>query len=197
MRGKLLPAASRPRLKAATTKKKFRKSRKVFVSNLPRTFAIVRLFPIFFLDSTRKRVTRALTNSSGSLFVRVVSSPHFETTLFEYGLQCVSVRLVRRGSKPPRHCAERIAVLMGTATTDSVRKCSAVSALGQKQTFSEACGMSALPPKADVGTQSRNVRFVPIADSCTAAIIGRLRTDTERRLCRTSEASCFPANGTT
>jgi hypothetical protein len=133
MRGKLLPAASRPRLKAASTKKRFRTSRKVFVFNLPRTFAIVRLFPIFFLDSTRKRVTRALTNSSGSLFVRVVSSPHFETTLFEYGLQCVSVRLVRRGSKPPRHCAEPIAVLMGTATTDSVRKCSAMSALGQKR----------------------------------------------------------------
>jgi hypothetical protein len=29
--------------------------------------------------------------------------------------------------------------------------------------------MSALPPKADIGTQPRNVRFVPIADSCTAA----------------------------
>ena len=29
--------------------------------------------------------------------------------------------------------------------------------------------MSALPPKADIGTQSRNVRFVPKADSCTAA----------------------------
>jgi len=30
--------------------------------------------------------------------------------------------------------------------------------------------MSALPPKADIGTQSRNVCFVPEADSCTAAI---------------------------
>ena len=29
--------------------------------------------------------------------------------------------------------------------------------------------MSALPPKADIGTQSRNVRFVPKADSCSAA----------------------------
>jgi hypothetical protein len=28
--------------------------------------------------------------------------------------------------------------------------------------------MSALPPKADIGTQSRDVRFVPKADSCTA-----------------------------
>ena len=28
--------------------------------------------------------------------------------------------------------------------------------------------MSALPPKADIGTQSWNVRFVPKADSCTA-----------------------------
>ena len=31
--------------------------------------------------------------------------------------------------------------------------------------------MSALPPKADIGTQSANVRFVPKADSCTAAIL--------------------------
>src|SRR5262249_12963441 len=29
--------------------------------------------------------------------------------------------------------------------------------------------MSALPPKADIGTQSRNVRFVPGRDSCSAA----------------------------
>ena len=29
--------------------------------------------------------------------------------------------------------------------------------------------MSALPPKADIGTQSWNVRFVPKADICTAA----------------------------
>src|SRR6516165_8501183 len=29
--------------------------------------------------------------------------------------------------------------------------------------------MSALPPKADIGTQSHDVRFVPKADSCTAA----------------------------
>ena len=29
--------------------------------------------------------------------------------------------------------------------------------------------MSALPPKADIETQSRDVRFVPKADSCTAA----------------------------
>jgi hypothetical protein len=35
--------------------------------------------------------------------------------------------------------------------------------------------MSALPPKADIGTQSRDVRFVPKADSCTAAKRWRLR----------------------
>jgi hypothetical protein len=46
-----------------------------------------------------------------------------------------------------------------------------MSALGQKQTLTERCGASALPPKADIGTQSRNVRFVPKADSCTAAIV--------------------------
>src|SRR5262249_35751629 len=44
-----------------------------------------------------------------------------------------------------------------------------MSALGQKQTSQHLQPMSALPPKADIGTQSRNVRFVPQADSCTAA----------------------------
>ena len=39
-----------------------------------------------------------------------------------------------------------------------------MSALGQKQTSRLLRAMSALPPKADIGTQSRNVRFVPKAD---------------------------------
>src|SRR5262249_50281190 len=37
-------------------------------------------------------------------------------------------------------------------------------ALGQKQTSGHVRAMSALPPKADIGTLSRNVRFVPKAD---------------------------------
>jgi hypothetical protein len=36
--------------------------------------------------------------------------------------------------------------------------------LGQKQTSEHLRVMSALPPKADIGTQSWNVRFVPKAD---------------------------------
>jgi hypothetical protein len=39
-----------------------------------------------------------------------------------------------------------------------------MSALGQKRTFSDPAAMSALPPKADIGTQPRDVRFVPKAD---------------------------------
>ena len=39
-----------------------------------------------------------------------------------------------------------------------------MSALGQKQTFAMQQGMSALPPKADMCSATRNVRFVPIAD---------------------------------
>ena len=39
-----------------------------------------------------------------------------------------------------------------------------MSALGQKQTSRQLQPMSALPPKADIGTQSRNVRFVSKAD---------------------------------
>ena len=45
-----------------------------------------------------------------------------------------------------------------------------MSALGQKQTLEYVRDMSALPPKADIGTQPCDVRFVPKADSCTAAI---------------------------
>jgi hypothetical protein len=37
-------------------------------------------------------------------------------------------------------------------------------ALGQKRTSRQLERMSALPPIADIGTQSWNVRFVPIAD---------------------------------
>jgi hypothetical protein len=44
-----------------------------------------------------------------------------------------------------------------------------MSALGQKQTSEHNWIMSALPPKADIGTQSWNVRFVPKVDICTAA----------------------------
>src|SRR5262249_18424148 len=39
-----------------------------------------------------------------------------------------------------------------------------MSALGQKRTSRLVEGMSALPPKADIGIEPRNVRFVPIAD---------------------------------
>jgi hypothetical protein len=37
-------------------------------------------------------------------------------------------------------------------------------ALGQKQTFSDISAMSALPPKADIVQDGRDVRFVPKAD---------------------------------
>jgi hypothetical protein len=39
-----------------------------------------------------------------------------------------------------------------------------MSALGQKQTSSQAGLMSALPPKADIPQRRLDVRFVPIAD---------------------------------
>jgi len=39
-----------------------------------------------------------------------------------------------------------------------------MSALGQKQTFPNVRPMSALPPKADIGTHSWDVCFVPKAD---------------------------------
>jgi hypothetical protein len=48
-----------------------------------------------------------------------------------------------------------------------------MSALGQKQTFEGVRAMSALPPKADIGTRSRDVRFVPKAD--IKSIFGGIR----------------------
>jgi hypothetical protein len=39
-----------------------------------------------------------------------------------------------------------------------------MSALGQKQTLSNISAMSALPPKADIVRQDRDVRFVPLAE---------------------------------
>jgi hypothetical protein len=44
----------------------------------------------------------------------------------------------------------------------------AMSALGQKRTWRRILVMSALPPKADIGSEQSDVCFVPKADSCTA-----------------------------
>ena len=49
-----------------------------------------------------------------------------------------------------------------------------MSAMGQKQTSRHLQPMSALPPKADIRTQTRDVRFVPEADICGAASHGDL-----------------------
>jgi hypothetical protein len=46
----------------------------------------------------------------------------------------------------------------------------AMSALGQKQTCAVQNGMSALPPKADIGRRHSDVRFVPKADLRTGII---------------------------
>jgi hypothetical protein len=48
-----------------------------------------------------------------------------------------------------------------------------MSQMGQKQTFSQLCAMSALPPKADIAERDWDVRFVPKAD-IGAPIAGHL-----------------------
>ncbi|MGB8394456.1 MAG: hypothetical protein WCE27_12625, partial [Pseudolabrys sp.] len=54
-----------------------------------------------------------------------------------------------------------------------------MSALGQKRTFRDAGPMSALPPKADMCSATRHVRFVPKAD-----MVGHLQRPNERdQLC--------------
>jgi hypothetical protein len=47
---------------------------------------------------------------------------------------------------------------------------------GSKQTSKHLRAMSALPPKADIGAQPRNVRFVPKFD-CNRGLIGKNRGD--------------------
>ena len=46
-----------------------------------------------------------------------------------------------------------------------------MSALGQKQTFGPRKSMSALPPKADIGTHSWNVCFVPKANRTRPPVV--------------------------
>jgi hypothetical protein len=45
-----------------------------------------------------------------------------------------------------------------------------MSALGQKRTLSIVQSMSALPPKADIGSRDPDVRFVPKADIASRPI---------------------------
>jgi hypothetical protein len=53
---------------------------------------------------------------------------------------------------------------------ERARKQVPMSALGQKQTLEHVRVMSALPSKADIRTQPRNVRFVPKADIAPVAV---------------------------
>src|SRR6516162_10504159 len=58
-----------------------------------------------------------------------------------------------------------------------------MSALGQKRTSEHVQSMSALPPKADIGTQSWNVRFVPKADIQESARTKRKRQNFAHSRC--------------
>ena len=62
-----------------------------------------------------------------------------------------------------------------------------MSALGQKWRSGHVQSMSALPPKADIGTSLRDVRFVPKADI--------LRCSKERRYSITALARASNAAG--
>jgi hypothetical protein len=57
-----------------------------------------------------------------------------------------------------------------------------MSALGHKRTLEAIELMSALPPKADIETQASDVRFVPKADICSAAIQTATRSPRRQRL---------------
>jgi len=65
--------------------------------------------------------------------------------------------------------------------------------LGQKRTISEFCAMSAYPSKADIIERDRHVRFVPKADSCTAAkelLFDQLISALQKRF-RNCQPDCF------
>ena len=49
-----------------------------------------------------------------------------------------------------------------------------MSALGQKQTYAAHKWMSALPPKADMCSATRDVRFVPIANMAYVSAMSAL-----------------------
>ena len=75
-----------------------------------------------------------------------------------------------------------------------------MSALGQKQTSRHLQPMSALPLKADIGTQQRDVRFVPKADQvrCSkksgflaAVLLWQLSGLFQTRFERGEKARCF------
>src|SRR5215469_1248224 len=56
-----------------------------------------------------------------------------------------------------------------------------MSALGQKQTFKRLRLMSALPPKADIRSLYRHVRFVPKADIAAFSAYTNTATSRTRR----------------
>ena len=72
---------------------------------------------------------------------------------------------------------------------------SPMSALGQKQTSRHFQPMSALPPKADIGTRSRNVRFWHKADiterDLTTSSLQVSLSKTASSQCRCGRSSCL------
>src|SRR5262249_42404367 len=71
-------------------------------------------------------------------------------------------RRLQQGSVP---CGMGFGVTLHSSNLDLP-----MSALGQKQTLPRRQPMSALPPKADMAQDGRDVCYVPKADICTAAI---------------------------
>jgi hypothetical protein len=73
---------------------------------------------------------------------------------------------------------------------------SVMPALGQKRTLGRVHPMSALPPKADIGTQPRNVRFVPKAavSKCSKNPLLRLSAAVPGKFSYAARSSALSAN---
>ena len=93
----------------------------------------------------------------------------------------------RRLMCPLRTCSKQ-GLKPSTLRTGGELQSGPMSALGQKRTCAAQNSMSALPPKADMCGALANVRFGPIADSCTAANSISIRST--RRRGRASSVEC-------
>jgi hypothetical protein len=77
-------------------------------------------------------------------------------------------RLLRVRRARPRRCTKRQFLSAEWVSGSGLHRVSRelpMSALGQKRTFIQLGALSALPPIADIGTQSWNFRIVPTSDN--------------------------------
>ena len=115
---------------------------------------------------------KRFTGSKGAQVAEPTRSLDFER--IERGINLV-VPLFANGLQL-RHNACRSLSVEGENLSHGQWSCAAQQSVaahvcfGQSRTLTRARTMSALPPKADIAEREHHVRFVPKADSCSAAL---------------------------